>query len=314
MSSIASGKNLKVLLSAFAVAIIALISVTGYMFVQNQNLTSGLENAVSTVGLKKGSTALSNVDALVGEINGTRTKVSTLQSQYDNLVNITTAYRKQIRSLESNNTSLSNTVSSQNTQIHALESNLTTLNSLKQQVRSLQADKASMQSKIDSLNQQVQSLQSLENATISLTAQVQTLKADKASMQGTIDSLNQQIFSLHVDMASLDSTINSLNQQITNLQSQIDTLSAPKLIGVNLNGFDNPRTGYLEVTGEVCNVGAYTAHNCDVHVMAYQSNILVIDKYIPLSDIAGEGWVSVNAQYLHTGFTLTSWNIIPEWS
>jgi len=315
MASILNGRNLNILLVVFGVVIIALASASGYLFMQNQSLSSGLENAVGRVGLKKGVTVIGDVDALVGEINSTRSKVSALQSQYDNLVNSTSTYRKQIRDLQFNNTSLKNTVSSLDSQIRSLEANRTALQG---QLESLKSDNASMQATIDSLNQQIFTLHidmdSLKSAADEFSKQVETLKSNEVTMNSTIDSLNQQIFTDHIDMAALNSQINTLNQQINSLQSQIDTLSTAKLIGVNLNTIPNARTQYLEVTGEVCNVGTITATNCYLHVMGFQNNILIIDSYISLGDIAGEGWVSVNQQFSYSGFTLTAYNSFLSWS
>ena len=115
-----------------------------------------------------------------------------------------------------------------------------------------------------------------------------------------------------------DSEYDSLVTQIANLQNQVNSLTAPKLIPVNLLSDDNRplfQTPYLRVHGEVCNVGTNIAYNCKLHVVAYQSGgVTAIDTYITLSNINGESWTSVDSNIYYSGGSLTSWTITPTWT
>jgi len=112
-----------------------------------------------------------------------------------------------------------------------------------------------------------------------------------ANYTSVINGKDSQIDSLNSQITNLQNQISSLNAQITNLQNQINSLKAPKLIQVDLRADDNRplfRTPYLHVYGYVCNVGANTAYNSKIHVVAYQSGgVVAIDTYITLGTIYG---------------------------
>jgi len=101
-----------------------------------------------------------------------------------------------------------------------------------------------------------------------------------------------------------------------NLWRQIDSLKAPKLIGVYLKASDSRpflQTPYLHVYGYICNVGTNPAYNSKIHVVAYQSGgVVAIDTYITLGTIYGESWTSVDSKVYYSGSELTSHTLTLE--
>ena len=181
-----------------------------------------------------------------------------------------------------------------------------------------------LQTELDSLNTTYQNYVSTHN-------QLQTwLDGNKTLLQTTIDERDQleewlggNITDYESEIDRLDSQINSLDTQVTNLQNQINTLQstidalkAPKLIHVNIIGTNNRplfQTPYLEITGEVVNVGTNTAYNSKIHVVLYQGEVVAEDTYINLGTIVGEGYETVDSKIYYTGETLTGWSMTTEW-
>ena len=137
-----------------------------------------------------------------------------------------------------------------------------------------------------------------------------------ANLQSQLDSLNTTYQSYVSTHSHSNSEYSSLENQIANLESQIESLKSAKLINVNLFGTDNRplfQTPYLHVTGEVVNVGTYTAYNCKLHVILYQGEVVAEDTYINLGTINGEGWKTVDSNIYYEGSALTAYSIYAEW-
>ena len=107
-----------------------------------------------------------------------------------------------------------------------------------------------------------------------------------------------------------------LENQIVNLQNEIESLKSAKLIMVNFHGTNERplfQTPYFRITGEVVNVGTYTAYNCKLYVILYQGQVVAEDTYINLGTINGEGSVTVNSIIYYTGVEIYTWSKTIEW-
>jgi hypothetical protein len=143
-------------------------------------------------------------------------------------------------------------------------------------------------------------------------AQIQTLTNQKNQLQTWLDDNTTSI-------SSLNTQISGLNKNITSLQSDISTIKAPKLIQINLLSTDNraiPSSSYLNIIGQICNVGTNMAYNCKFYVVAYSGGLKVIDTYVTMGSgtIAGEYFVNVNTNVWYTGSALDSWTVTPQWT
>jgi len=132
----------------------------------------------------------------------------------------------------------------------------------------------------------------------------------------TISDKNNTIQTLGSQINDLQASIASYEDRVTDLQNQINDLKAPKLIAVNLKSDDNRlgSTPYLHIYGEVCNVGTNTAYNCTIHVIAYQSGTIAINKDIMLGIISGGSWTSVDWKLDYNGTALTNWTTSLDWT
>ena len=163
----------------------------------------------------------------------------------------------------------------------------------------------------------------LENQIADLQAQVSDLEETIFGFENEVANLESEKSGLLNEVANLESEKSGLLNEVTNLEkarylllSEIENLKSEKLIMVNLDGTDNrPLLGtpYLHVTGEVVNVGTYTAYNCKLHVVLYQGEVVAEDTYINLGTINGEGWKTVDSQIYYEGEELTAYSVTPEW-
>jgi len=131
----------------------------------------------------------------------------------------------------------------------------------------------------------------------------------------TYISLQNQIGTLKIEKNSLQSQVTTLEGRISSLESIINSLKAPKLV-TKLNYSDvRPPLGtpYLHVYGDVWNVGTDPAYDCQLHVIAYQWDVVAIDTNIPLGTIIGERWTIVDSNISYSGNALTSLDVTPLW-
>jgi len=151
-------------------------------------------------------------------------------------------------------------------------------------------------------------------ATISLTAVFGGVSA-WAYMQ--IGNSHVRITDLEAEKKTLQAQISNLTAQIDNLTDQIDALTEPKLIQVNLNVEDvRPLSSqsYLHITGEIVNVGANSAHNSKLRVVAYQKLVLAIDQYLPLGTINGQSWVEIDSNIPYNGDAIDVYTVTADWT
>ena len=156
----------------------------------------------------------------------------------------------------------------------------------------------------------------LENQIADLQSQLDSLSTTYQNYVSTHSHSNSEYNTLENQIATLEAQVSDLQNEIANLESQIENLKSAKLIKVNLVGTDNRplfQTPYLRVTGEVVNVGTYTAYNCKLHVILYQGEVVAEDTYINLGTISGEGWTSVDSKVYYEGESLTAYSITPDW-
>jgi len=171
-----------------------------------------------------------------------------------------------------------------------------------QQIISLQDQKSELELQVLDIQDQLNQLQS------------QTV--DTEYFYKIVDDLNSQKSYLESRISNLLSQASNLQSQISDLQSQINTLKSSKLIKVNITTNDSRPflgTPYLQVSGEICNVGTNTAYNAKLHVILLQGTVIAIDKYILLGTIYGESYTVVDEKVYYNGSSLTGWQINPEW-
>ena len=111
----------------------------------------------------------------------------------------------------------------------------------------------------------------------------------------------------------LETKRDELNQQIDELTNKIEELETPRL-ATSLSVED--KEVYLQITGEVWNLGHETAYRCKLHVILYEGDIVAKDTYVHLGDnvgmIAEQRYDSVDAKVYYEGAQVTDWEITPE--
>ena len=112
---------------------------------------------------------------------------------------------------------------------------------------------------------------------------------------------------------SLVAERDELTQQIEELSNKIAELETPKLAS-SLNVED--KEVYLQITGEVWNLGHETAYYCKLHVILYEGDIIAKEEYVQLGDnvgmIAEQRYDRVDAKVYYEGAHVTGWEILPE--
>jgi hypothetical protein len=118
--------------------------------------------------------------------------------------------------------------------------------------------------------------------------------------------------------------VEAQQNQILSLQNQLASMNpastTARVINVGLGARDersNPSEPCLYVSGYVCNVGAETAHNVRLHVIAYRGSVEVINSYYDIaSSLEREGSKYVEARFYYSGPELSynSWTMTPEWT
>ena len=156
----------------------------------------------------------------------------------------------------------------------------------------------------DVLNQQINDLTTERD---NLEDQVNSLITER-------ESLKQQIKDLVNERDPLKSQIVSLQNQITDLEDEVNRLKSPKLVTTLSVTDQRPwfQTPYLQISGEVWNVGSDTAYGCRLHVILYQGSAIAEDTYISLGTINGESYRNVDSKIFYAGSELTDIDIIPQ--
>jgi hypothetical protein len=132
-----------------------------------------------------------------------------------------------------------------------------------------------------------------------------------------IDSLNAQIVALGGN-ASQSQGQSDKDALIAALQDEVASLSAAKLVSVNLKAEDNRssvQTPFAHVYGYVVNFGNNTANDARVHVVLQQSGgVVANDSYINLGSVGGESVVSVDTKVYYEGSEISTASLVLEWT
>jgi hypothetical protein len=110
----------------------------------------------------------------------------------------------------------------------------------------------------------------------------------------------------------LAGNITQLQSQLDSLQSDYNTSTAPRLIGVLSTKDSRPAddTPYLHVFGNVVNVGKGNANDAVLYVEAFQGRVLTFNATISLGTINGESFATyVDEKVPYVGSELTTWHI-----
>ena len=144
---------------------------------------------------------------------------------------------------------------------------------------------------------------------------------DKESL---IASLNAQIVDLGgvpsqvPGISDKDAQIAALLNQLAEKSAELEGLSAPKLVAVDLKAEDNRlnlNTPYVHVYGYVVNVGNDTAENCRIHVVLQQTGgVVAEDTYVTLGSLVGESFASVDTKIYYEGSEIVTASMNLEWS
>ena len=104
-----------------------------------------------------------------------------------------------------------------------------------------------------------------------------------------------------------------VKQQVNDLTNKIEEYKTPKL-ATSLNVED--KEVYLQITGEVWNLGHETAYYCKLHVILYEGENIAKVEYVHLGDnvgmIAEQRYDKVDARVYYEGAHITDWEITPE--
>jgi cell division protein FtsB len=147
------------------------------------------------------------------------------------------------------------------------------------------------------------------------------------SAQNSYNNLKDQNKQLQTWLDGNETLLNQTQANNTNLQNQVNSLTAPKLIEMNLTSTDLGALinfsslnssiyplSWLNVKGFSCNVGKSTAYNCTIHVVAYSNSSVAIDTNIILGTMSSYSLVYVDDSLPYYIFPLTNWTITPQWT
>ena len=103
-----------------------------------------------------------------------------------------------------------------------------------------------------------------------------------------------------------------LKQQAYELANRIEELETPRL-ATSLDVED--KEVYLQITGEVWNMGHETAYYCKLHVILYEGDNIAKEEYVHIGDnigmIAEQRYDKVDAKVYYEGAHVTDWEIKP---
>jgi hypothetical protein len=101
-----------------------------------------------------------------------------------------------------------------------------------------------------------------------------------------------------------------LANQVNELSNKIEEYETPKL-RANLEVED--KEVYLQITGEVWNVGHKPAYYCKLHVILYEGDNIAKETYVHIGDnvgmIAEQRYDRVDAKVYYEGAHVTYWEI-----
>jgi hypothetical protein len=171
------------------------------------------------------------------------------------------------------------------------------LNASRSQVRDLETEKANLQIQIANLTEQVSSLQ---NQTLNIASQCSNI----TNGIGILQTENYNLKRENIDLQ------NQLYEKGPRLITKLGTTD----VKIDHTAYHSNQTR-LFIEGEVWNIGAQEAKDCNLHVILYQGSNVANDTYIQLGTINALDCVNVRTDiYYNTGEQLTNWEITPEYS
>jgi hypothetical protein len=134
-----------------------------------------------------------------------------------------------------------------------------------------------------------------------------------------INDKNEQYDSYVASQSHNDSEYNTLVSQNTSFQAQVNSLQAPEVWKVNLEGNDvylPSQTSHLHIYGYLFNAGTRTATGVRLHLVLYSLDYVANDTYVDVVSIGGRTWTSIDANVYYDGSFgfLTGWAITPQWT
>lgn len=103
-----------------------------------------------------------------------------------------------------------------------------------------------------------------------------------------------------------------LKQQVNDLTKEIEELKTPRL-ATSLDVED--KEVYLQITGEVWNLGHEPAYYCKLHVILYEGDNIAKEEYVHIGDnvgmIAEQRYDRVDVKVYYEGAQVTDWEITP---
>lgn len=134
-----------------------------------------------------------------------------------------------------------------------------------------------------------------------------------------INDKNEQYDNYVASHSHNDSEYNTLVSQNTSLQAQVNSLQAPDVLKVNLEGNDvylPSQTSHLHIYGYLFNGGTRTATGVRLHLVLYSLDYVANDTYVDVGSIGGRTWTPIDANVDYDGSVgfLTGWALTPQWT
>ena len=154
-------------------------------------------------------------------------------------------------------------------------------NNQQNQINNLQNDKATLQNQISILELDKSNLQS----------QLTELQESSSTNDSQIADLQNQIQSKTSEITNLYYQLDLLNTQVTQLTAQLDHVKEPRLVNSKVGASDhreNDQQYYLQIYGQVFNLGYDIPYNAKMHVVAYYiDGTIAIDLRYDIGSVAG---------------------------
>lgn len=198
------------------------------------------------------------------------------------------------------------------------------------QVSALENEKHLLLNQIDHLQIQLETLNGTSQEYIPLdehqeyinthkysNTEYETLKIEYEKYTSSHNYLDSEYDFLLATYNSYLNTHNYNDSQYNSIAEKMMLLEAPKLSILNVKTLNVEaccNTSYLQVYGEVWNVGNETAYNCSLKINGFLNNILVLDIVIELGSIPAENKVEVTDIKYYLGTLLDSTQITPKWN
>jgi predicted nuclease with TOPRIM domain len=185
-------------------------------------------------------------------------------------------------------------------------------NNQQNQINNLQNDKATLQNQISILELEKSNLQT----------QLTELQESSITKDSQISDLQNQIQSKTSELTNLTYQLDTLNTQVTQLTAQLDNVKEPHLINYQVGASDHRENDeyYLEIYGQVFNLGYGLAYNTKIHVVAYYiDGTKAIDTRYDIGYVAGLDYFGptyINKWIYYDGpmIDMNSVTITPEWT